>query len=239
MLNIAVCDDQLLSIKKFIDVMESYLNEIDAEYSIDLYGDEIEMIDNIKIGCKYDIYILDIEMPIQGDQLLEEIRRYDSDFLVGFVSNYDNMGNIVCRSRADIYVYKSMDEEKMLYEIKQLFKIYFYNKTTCTFRTKFGLVEVETRKIKYIESQKRELIVHTLIGEDFKILDNTLSSLEHDSDFYCFSRVGRSHLINFRGVDTVKEKSIIFLDGEELQFSWEKIRSFKKDWQYFLFKELK
>lgn len=239
MISIAVCDDQLMSAKFFVGIMKSYLTGIDAEYNIDTYDDEIKMLNNIRDNSGYDIYILDIEMPVQGDRLLTEIRRYDDDFVVAFLSNYDNMGNIVCRSQADAYIYKSMDKSTTLSEIKRLIKIHFYNKQTCPFKTASGIVNIEARKIKYIESKKREVTVHTLIGEDVKLVDSTLSSLEHNSDFNRFARVGRSYLINYRAIDAIRERSIIFCDGEELHFSRDKIRKFKEDWKHFLLKGLR
>lgn len=238
MLTIAVCDDNPASVENFMTVLKNYLAEIGLEYNIDIYDDEVKLLTRIMSGSKYDIYVCDIEMPIQGDRLISEVRHYDTDFLLAFVSNYRDMGNIVCRARGDIYIYKSMGEDMMRHEIKHLFKLYFNNKKVCTLRTASGLIDVEVRKVKYIESRKREVIVHILNGKDFTILDQTLSSLEHDSAFSCFSRVGRSYLINFQGVKAVG-KNIQFSDGEELQFSTEKIKDFRSKWLDFQLEEMK
>lgn len=239
MLSIAICDDDLLSIEKFVNVLKSYLVDINIEYRIDIYDDTVKMLTRIINGFRYDIYVCDIEMPIHGDQLISEIRRYDNDFLVAFVSYFENRGNIVCRARGDAYIYKSMSNDEMIHEIKYLLNRYFNNKKDYVFRTVSGPVSVELRKIKYIESRKRKIIVHIFSGSEITILDHTLSSLEHDSSFSHFSRVGRSYLINYQGVIDVESRTIYFQDGEELQFSREKIKQFQNEWQNFLFDEMK
>lgn len=236
MLNIAVCDDNLSSAEKILAVLKNYLIEINIEYNIDMYDDEIKMLEHIKSGTKYNIFFCDIEMPIRGDQLISEIRRYDDDFLLAFISSYSGLGNLVCHARADAYIYKSMSESMTLHEIRYLFNLYFKNKRICTLRTVSGAIDMEMRKIKYIESRKREIIAHILNGDQLTLLDKSLSDLEHDSTFSSFSRVGRSYLINYMGVSAVT-KSIQFSDGEELQFSKEKINTFRRGWLSFQYDE--
>lgn len=238
MLNIAVCDDNLLSVKKILTVLKKYLAEINIEYNIDKYDDEFKMLGYIADGLKYDIFFCDIDMPIPGYHLMSEIRRYDDEFLLAFISNYESLGNVVCHARGDAYIYKSMSEETMLQEIKYILKLYLKDRQICTFRTAAGLIDMEVRKIKYIESRKREIIVHIKNGEYLTLIDTTLSELEHDNSFNSFSRVGRSYLINFKGVYAVK-KSIQFSDGEELKFSKEKIDTFRREWLNFKFEEMK
>lgn len=238
MLNIAVCDDNLPSAEKILTVLKKYLAEINIEYNIDKYDDEFKMLNRIADGLKYDIFFCDIDMPIPGYHLMLEIRRYDDEFILAFISNYDALGNVVCHARADAYIYKNMSDGAMLQEIKYILKLYLKDRQICTFRTVSGLIDMEVRKIKYIESRKREIVVHIQNGEYLTLIDKTLSELERDSSFNSFSRVGRSYLINFKGVYTVK-KSIQFSDGEELKFSKEKIDTFRREWLNFKFEEMK
>ena len=162
-------------------------------------------------------------MRIQGDQLIKQIRLYDNDFLTAFISNYENRGSVVCHARGDAYIYKSMTAEDMLQEIKHIFALFFRNKQSYRFRTASGFIDIELCKIKYIESCKREIVVHIIDEPDFTVIGHTLSSLESEGAFCRFVRVGRSHLVNYQGVQSVNEKTIRFDDGEELVFPKERL----------------
>lgn len=236
-MRIAVCDDELLSIQKFIDVLKSYLSEIHLEHEIDMYDDELELLKNVQDGIKYDIYISDIDMRVQGDQLIKQIRLYDNEFLTAFVSSYENKGSVVCHARGDAYIYKSMTSEEMLQEIKRLFTLFFRNKQSYRFRTASGFADIELRKIKYIESCKREIVVHIIDEPDFTVFGHTLSSLESAGAFCRFARVDRSHLVNYQGVQSADDKTIRFDDGEELVFPKEKVERFRRQWRDFILEE--
>ncbi|MBQ8298130.1 MAG: LytTR family transcriptional regulator DNA-binding domain-containing protein [Ruminococcus sp.] len=218
MIKIAVCDDRLTSIGQFVEVMEDYLKPLDAKYSIDYYDTAAELVSRVESGSRYDVYVLDFYMDINGDQLIYKLREYDNDFFTAVVSMIDTAGTLVCRARADIYVYKDMPPERMRYEVAYLFRRFFSRHQTCTLKTDSGDLDIETREVVYIESLKRTVIAHLTDGRTMRINNGTLSKIAEQPEFCGFLHPGRSHLINCLAIRTINHKEIVLKNGERFNF---------------------
>ena len=63
-IKVAICDDEEFYRSQLDDMVSVYVNEMDVNVSIDLYGNAKELMNNILSKSKeYDLLFLDVEMP--------------------------------------------------------------------------------------------------------------------------------------------------------------------------------
>lgn len=87
-------------------------------------------------------------------------------------------------------------------------------------------ITVKVKNIVYIETLKRNVIVH--IGKDSFVCDSTISDMERELSGEGFYRVHRSYLINLRCVDSFCKTDIKMNNNEMVMLSTRKFAEFKR-----------
>lgn len=97
-MNIVICEDDSGCRKAEIKIVDEYMKENNIEYKIFEYDDYNQQFKNImKNKCKK-IYILDIETPsASGIDIARDIRKYDRDSIIIFVTGHDEYGKLVLK----------------------------------------------------------------------------------------------------------------------------------------------
>lgn len=205
---IAFCDDEPFTVDKTIQVLKEQLKAFSLTAVIKIYNNSTQMIsDIIDNGINYDMYFLDIEMPkINGIDLAREIRQINPHAIILFLSSYNHFGNKVCRMSANAYLYKFDSTDMHKIDIDRAIRKYLQLISTYDFpisRTEKRTVLIND--IVYIESIKRQVIVHMIDRTSFNVSNKySLSYFEEQDEFSGFFRISRSELINFRNIKVVK-----------------------------------
>lgn len=220
-MKIAFCDDNIYSMESFIEIVEEYFMEYNIPISIHKFEDPVKLMTQVMGGEHFDIYFIDYEMPIfNGEILVPQIRNYDKNSVIGFVSAYDNVGCSACRVKCDMYLYKSLSKDHICSELNRIVNSYLEEIKEAQFNTLGSKKTVLIKDILYIESLHRKIYVHTF-NEVFIASNCTLNELELKSEFSYFVRINRSHLINVRNVvDIYSRKNYDFAkmkNGEEFK----------------------
>ena len=126
MMTIALCDDDISYLKNtlFKSVMAAaYKAKIRAD--IRLFSNGMKLIEEYENGNRFDIVILDIDMPfIDGKELAERLRRMDFSFFLVFVTSRENELVNTIRYRINAFIPKSSDNNKMNDEFIRVFSEY-------------------------------------------------------------------------------------------------------------------
>lgn len=224
---IAFCDDEPFTVDKTIQVLNERLKAFSLTAVIKIYNNSTQMIsDIIDNEINYDMYFLDIEMPkINGIDLAKEIRQINPHAIILFLSSYNYFGNKVCRMSANAYMYKFDNTDMHKIDIDRAIRKYIQLISTYDFpisRTEKRTVLIND--IVYIESIKRQVIVHMIDRTSFNVSNRySLSYFEEQDEFRNFFRVSRSELINFRNIKNL-EKQIKMCTGEVFHPKKEAIR---------------
>jgi len=87
MLKIAICDNEYITVNANYEKINGILTEMKAEFEIDTYTDSGKLLAELYNGKRWDIYFLDIDMPMVGGlELGGKIRSLDSSCYLIYVS---------------------------------------------------------------------------------------------------------------------------------------------------------
>ncbi|MEG1313567.1 MAG: response regulator, partial [Bacilli bacterium] len=101
MLRVAICDDLLTDLENASKMVDNLLYSLNIEYEIEKYSNGRALL-NSKIS--FDLILLDIEMDeINGIDVAREIRKYNNDSKIIFITNSTNYLQIGYTVRADRY----------------------------------------------------------------------------------------------------------------------------------------
>lgn len=207
---IAICDDESAHIEKIRTIL--------SDYETDDYLSPAALLDAVSAGVRYDVLFLDIMMPrIDGISLARELREFDEDMLIVFITSkieYMQMGYEV---RAFRYLLKDQIDEGLpktwndiIKELLDRQDAYFsYEFERKTYR-------LPIRDILYFESNLRRIVVHTKASENATLygkLDDL--SVKYSS----FIRVHKSYLINRRYIRMISAGTVVLSNGEVLPVS--------------------
>ncbi|HHQ5625071.1 TPA: two-component system response regulator RgbR, partial [Clostridioides difficile] len=87
-------------------------------------------------------------------------------------------------------------------------------------------------EIKYIEVQKKDMLIHT-INKNFDI-KYSLGKIEKELNPYKFIRCHKSFIVNLRYVENIKPNTAILESGEEVPISRYRYKEVKEKFLKFL-----
>ena len=207
---IAICDDESVHIEKIRTIL--------SDYETDNYLSPAALLDAVSAGVRYDVLFLDILMPrIDGISLARELREFDEDMLIVFITSKIEYMQTGYEVRAFRYLLKDQIDEglpKIWNDItKELLDrqdAYF------TFEFERRTYRFPIRDILYFESNLRRIVVHTKASENAALygkLDDL--SVKYSS----FIRVHKSYLINRRYIRMISAGTVVLSNGEVLPVS--------------------
>lgn len=220
MINIAICDDDLL----FASKIETMLLEISKKkfikMHIEVFSDGTELWNDISIGGRYELLYLDIEMvQLNGIDVAKKIRKNDNNVILIYISNYENYFIQLFEVEPFRFIKKPVD--------KKIFWDYFdkaYERMLSDdayFEYKFNKVPYKmlAKDIIYFESSGRFIYVKYTggIGKFYGKLNMLEKQLENGK--IPFLRIHQSFLVNYRFVSRISFSNVILFDGTELQIS--------------------
>ena len=207
---IAICDDESVHIEKIRTIL--------SDYETDNYLSPTALLDAVSAGVRYDVLFLDIMMPrIDGISLARELREFDEDMLIVFITSKIEYMQTGYEVRAFRYLLKDQIDEGLpkiwndiIKELLDRQDAYFsYEFERKTYR-------LPIRDILYFESNLRRIVVHTKASENATLygkLDDL--SVKYSS----FIRVHKSYLINRRYIRMISAGTVVLSNGEVLPVS--------------------
>lgn len=225
MYHIAIVEDE----KDFSEQLHEYLiqygKENEMEFQISVFQDGAEILENYQ--PKYDIILLDIEMPkVNGMDAAEQIREQDEDVVLMFITNMAAYAIHGYSVGALDFVMKPVNyytfSMKMTRAIKRAKK---KELKPILLNLPDGMKKLEAKQIYFLEIQNRMLHYHTDEGEI--ILRGTLQSAEKMLEEYPFAKCNHWYIVNLMHVTEVR-KNIVVVGGHELEISRRNKSSFLK-----------
>ena len=216
MIKVAVVEDNEMDIQLLTQYIEKYKVESDAEISLDIYTDGAMLVESR--NKPYDIIFMDIEMPfLDGMSAAEEIRKSDDEVIIIFVTSMVQYAIKGYEVGALDYIVKPASyfafSQRLTKAISKL------KKTTAKYiavKISGGVKKLKIANIKYIESQRNQLVYYTT-HEDIATY-STLKAAEAELCDLDFSKANNGCLINLRHVDAIKSGCAI-VGGKSIPLS--------------------
>lgn len=200
MINIAIVDDDSLSVERITEYLKKYELETGKIFNIDSFSDG-DMIVH-QYSHKFDIIFMDVEMKfMDGMSAAEEIRKIDSKVEIIFITN---MAQYAIRG----YAVQALDyllKPVSYFAFSQCLNKALVRKDNRETKTvvldiKGGKARIDVKDIYYFETQGHTTICHTVNGEYH--LNSTLREVDSMFSDMHFFRISKSFLINLACVDT-------------------------------------
>jgi DNA-binding LytR/AlgR family response regulator len=125
-MKIAVCDDNAEYMKNTLSpLINMAIKRIESHYEITLFTDGNILVSEFEKGNRFDIVVLDIDMPkLNGKTVAEKLRIIDSGFFLVFVSSYRAEVFNTIPYHINAFIPKDTEEEGILSELSRVIKEY-------------------------------------------------------------------------------------------------------------------
>lgn len=91
MINIAVCDDDLVFASKVETILYDIAKQKLIDIAVEVFSDGSELWKHISSGETFELLYLDIEMmKLNGIDLAKKVRENDTNVIIIYISNYEN-----------------------------------------------------------------------------------------------------------------------------------------------------
>lgn len=207
---IAICDDEFVHIEKIRTIL--------SDYETDNYLSPAALLDAVSAGVRYDVLFLDILMPgIDGISLARELREFDEDMLIVFITSKIEYMQTGYEVRAFRYLLKDQIDEGLPKIWNDIIKE-LLDRQDAYFSYEFErkVYRFPIRDILYLESNLRRIVVHTKASEN-AVLYGKLDDLS--VKYSSFIRVHKSYLINRRYIRMISAGTVVLSNGEVLPVS--------------------
>lgn len=219
-MKIAVVDDSALWRKKTVN----YVNRI---LKNDCKVEEFEIGNSfLEYSDKYDIIFMDVEM--EGMDGFETTKKYKYKYpkaVVAMLTTHQEMSNRGYLVDAFRYINKENMKEEIREALVSLQNMNRNNKKIEMNIISIGKIAISENDILYIETEKRNLLVHTRT-QDYVSTDSmkeVCEKLEQDGFFRCH----QSYLVNLDEIDTFDDKDIFLTNNETVMLSKRQRKAFR------------
>lgn len=216
MLHIAMVEDEERYINQMQDFIRRYGEESGEEIQFTIFQDGTEILRQYR--PIFDIIFLDIEMPgLDGMSTAEQIRKFDSDVVLVFVTNMAQYAIRGYSVGALDFVLKPLNYTTFTLKLKRAVSRARQRESGQVLLSLHeGIKRLDTRQIYYVEVQNRMLYYHTDEG-NFS-LRGTMQSAEKELGPHHFVRCNHWYLVNLRHVSEIR-KDTVLVAGDELEIS--------------------
>lgn len=230
MLKIAVLDDQELYLNSIEIITRNCMLEQGISYKIFTYNSPEDLLYDIEEDNKYDIYLLDVELPTtSGLEVARKIREKYYEPIIIYITNYVEYAVEGYEANAYRYIPKKMLEQKLPEAYASIYpSIENKKKEFYIIEKNHKLERIAYEDIYYIKKdEKYILLVHKHgISRDRKTIAEFMESVKsYDS----FIGVDRSYVVNVLHVMSLKNQQIILRNGDVIPISKPKLSYVKKE----------
>jgi DNA-binding LytR/AlgR family response regulator len=216
MIKVAIVEDEEESILQIQSYIEQYGKENQIDFLIDVFRDGSDIIKDYE--PRYDIILLDIEMPhVNGMEAARIIRTKDNNVVLVFITNMAQYAIDGYSVRALDFILKPIDYYVFSLKFtRAMERAAKYNNTIITLKLLDGVKRLNIRQIYYVEIQNRVLHYHTKSGE--YIIRGTMKSAEEELCKYHFEKCNYWYLVNLKYVSEIRGNTVV-VAGKELEIS--------------------
>lgn len=235
-MRIAICDDDMAMALRVENLVLKCRDMTDIDTEVYLSGEEI--LQALKEGHRFPIYILDVMMPAaDGFDVAGTIRLKDENAIILFLTSNRDMMQKAFDVRAFHYLLKDVDDARIedvlrraIYSVNSRQSFFFYQKS-------FEKYTVKSGDIIYIESRYRKMRIVTVDGEDefYDTMDSVMLRLNP----LFFVRIHKSYIVNLEYVKMLNGSRLIMNTGEELHITQSFQSSFNDKYRSFIIRQMR
>ena len=218
MLKIAICDDE----KEFRDAAEQmltqYMDDAGVPFKSDAFSIPSELVDMTEKGDIYDIYLLDIYMPgVTGMSIATELRSRGVKSPIIFLTSSTDHALEAFGVDATHYLLKPYAKENFYVGMdKAMQSITSHKDDSIVLKVDNEYRSIPVSKIIYCEAEDKYQRLYLDKAERLLIRISGTELYKQLSEFDCFYRCGRAHIVNLNHISRVTQDGVSFKSGMDL-----------------------
>ena len=210
MIKVAFCDDDIRVLNEMQVFLDRYCGARGCEIDRVAFHSPMELMTEVERGARFDVLFLDILMPGQnGLETAEEIRNYDANVKIVFLTSSPEFAVQSYAVRAYFYLLKPLREDALFRVLDAaLDECRQEQESSLILRCKGMITRVGLGQLEFCEVIHRTLLFHLTSG---KVLESTGSMDELERQLApCgrFRRVHRSYLVNRDYVQNISYRAV-------------------------------
>lgn len=231
-IRIAICDDDNRELAQTLRIVNDYFEHRFAKENIEIlsFATSVALLAKIEDGKHFDIYLLDVLMPVvNGIELARSIRTNDNAAKIIFLSSSSEFALDSYSVGAFNYLLKPVQKEALFTLLEKICnKIYHQPKPCIVTRTQSGLYKVFFHELMYVEVIKRTTyfyLKNELTIESILPITQVELELLRDS---CFVKPHRSYIINLEYVKALTKDGFTMMNGRSIPISRNILKEIKQ-----------
>lgn len=205
MINITIVEDDSKYQTTLVDYLSRYKKENNEEYSVDVFSNALNFLDEKKF---YNIIFLDIEMPfMNGIDAAKKIRETNTNSTIIFITNMAKYAVKGYEVDAMDFLIKPVEYFNFSLKLSKAMRIQNEDSLhTILVNNASGFMKIEISKILYVESSLHYVIYH-LENEEVKVRDS-MKKVEENLSKYNFAKCNNSFLVNLDKIIKIQNDDI-------------------------------
>lgn len=177
MLQIAICDDETLLLEEIRKITEDCLQSRQTFSILSTYTNGKELFYDIQDGKRFDLLLLDIEMPgLSGMELAGRIHELLPEALMLFVTAHYKYAVDAYELHIFRYIPKNQLKERLPHALRDAVSLLeIQNTDSYIISSQNRLERIPLKKIFYIEKEGKNAVFHTAVAEDPETVDAILN----------------------------------------------------------------
>ena len=218
MIRIGICDDVIEQLQLQEEILRNITHQLCLNAEVGIFQSGEDLLCEIEQKGSMDIILLDIEMGgINGVETARMIREKDSRVILIFISFYDQYCKEMISVQPFAFIDKPVSEKQLEAVMKRALKVLGEKEQIFEYTYKKVPRKILIRKIRYFESDKREINIYSTDGiySFYKKLDEVEMQIEKMD--VKFLRISKSYLVNMNYVKEFRYEKVVMDDGKELR----------------------
>ena len=220
MLKFAIVDDDQKTLKRVEDFARAYMRTANDSFQIKSFTKSINLISSILAGDRFDLYLLDVEMPgSSGIETAEVIRKIQPVAVIIFLTSYLQYAPKGYPVHALRYILKEKMEEELPEALGKALANLAEMDHSCLMVTHYGNVtRVRHKDIIYVRKDFRTVRIVTT--EQGSLQDKRgIKALFEELNDIQFTFTDRSCFINLNFALGIEGNWMVMKNGERLPIS--------------------
>ena len=224
-----------------IDDNKRELNTIESVLSALAYGTEYSiLIDSFSSFTqfdkeeKYNLYILDIDMPeVSGFKIARKIYDRYPDAVIIFCTNHDDLVFDSFKLDAFYFVRKSFLKDDLSAALQKFIRNFVSDNSFYLLKTRSEIIKLPYQDIMYYEVTGNDLFIRLFDGTEFSER-KSISSILNLIPKNAFVRIDKNFLINLRYVSSISDNKLFLNTGKEFTIPKARIGFVKSEYVNYL-----
>lgn len=232
MINIAIVDDDTISIKRLTQHIAMYGKDNNREFSVSSFINPIQFLNDY--GANYDLIFMDIKMDMMdGISVCRKLRERDEAVCIVFITGFTQYALKGYEVSAFDYIVKPIDYGDFCLKMARILKFIDRSKKIeyITLKQKNGCMQVNTAEILYVEVRGHNLEYH--LGDTTVSVRGSLKKAAETLNPQNFARCSEYFIVNLAKISGM-ERSDLTVGKETLRIGRAYKAAFRKSFEEYI-----